>query len=571
MSMTIQKIQDYRTHLVDTVYTKTREQQRIDQTYIDDSFDVPEIKLIDGKQIIYRSGYGVRIVDAPADQIVTANPQVFVETTNRNKTAAENLAKYYNTEFIEILKRGNPNIWKEFNKGQLGRGVAYYKIVHNESWTNPKMKRQGLPIHFIVLDPMVIYASPEEDDNGIPDRVVVQFERQISDLIIRYPDWSNPQNKVWNKVKNVFTGKSHTATWMEYWDKDVRYFEADGETIYGIQPNPYGIVPFVRKYSGFGRRSPDGDLSSLIVSDIRYSRDLIREECVMRSNIDSQYFLFAHPDLFILSEGSLPKPEDVNSAMKFGGLNVNQLENFKGKLEWNKIEPSAAMSAHHQSIIAQLNQKHPFIMAGFPMGTSGRQDIEANKTGSRKYDSTVENNEVASATMFEIARIVIREVLGLAKETGLSKAELSIPIQIRVKLKADDTVAQQILGAQGSRMYQAQRQEIDLKTNLVKYQGKTEAEAEEIMDNIVVDDMIYNDPAIRQLMALQSAKERGIKDEYIALVEQRKGLEAQPAGIGSQGGEPRIGNIKTQTGEEQMDMSLQPRPQRLPPKPEGVA
>ncbi len=568
--ITAGEIRDYRTHLIDTVYKKTKTQQEIDQTYIDDTFAVPEIK---APTQIYRSGYGVRIVDAPADQIVTADPQVFVETTGRNKTSAENIAKYFNTEFIEILKRGNPNIWKEFNKGQLGRGIAYYHIIHNESWRDPKMKKWGLPILFPMLDPMVIYASPEEDDNGIPDRVVVQYERQIKDLLVRYPDWSNPKNRGWNRIKNIFTGKSETATWMMYWDKDVRYFEADGEPVFpeGIQPNIYGIVPFVRKYSGFGRRSPDGDLSSLIVSDIRYSRDLIREECVMRSNIESEYFLFAHPDLFILSEGALPKPEDVNAQMKFGGLNVNLIEFFKGKLEWNKIEPSAAMSAHHQSIIAQLNQKHPFIMAGFPQGTSGRQQDMTETSAGRKYDSTIENCEIAFATALEIARTIIKEVPGLAKETGLTKADLTTPIQIQVKLKADDKVAQQILGAQGSRMYQAQRQEIDLKTNLVKYQGKTEAEAEEIMDNIVVDDMIYNDPAIRQLMALQSAKERGVQEEYLALVQERKGLEKQPTGIGSQGGEQRIGNIKTERGAGEIDMSLQPRPQRLPPKPEGVA
>ena len=568
MAMSVDEIREYRTHLINNVYSKTKGHWEKDLTYIDDTFDVPEIKPIDGKQIIYRSGYGVRIVDAPADQIVTADPQVFVETTGRNKTPAEDLAKYFNTEFIEILKRGNPNIWKEFNKGQLGRGVAYYKIIHNETWINKGMTKRGLPIYFIVLDPMVVYASPEEDDNGIPDKVVVQYERQIKDLLVRYPDWTNP--KKYEKTK-----EKQSATWMEYWDKDVCYFEADGESVRpnngGIYPNPYGITPFVRKYSGFGRRSPDGDLSSLIVSDIRYSRDLIREECVMRSNIESEYFLFAHPDLFVLAEGELPKLEDINAQMRAGGFNVNRLENFKGKLEWNKIEPSAAMSAHHQSIIAQLNQKHPFIMAGFPQGTSGRQQDMTQTSASRKYDSTVENCEVAFATALEITRIIIKEVPGLAKETGLSKAALTIPIQIRVKLKADDTVAQQILGAQGSRMYQAQRQEIDLRTNLVKYQGKTEAEAEEIMDNIVVDDMIYNDPTIRQLIALQAAKERGIKDEYLALAEQRKGLEAQPTGIGSEGGEPRIGNIKTLTGVQQIDMSLQPRPTRLPPKPEGVS
>ncbi len=564
MTISVKEIQEYGKHLVDVIYAKTREEQKIDQTYIDDTFAVPEVK---DPHTLYRSGYGVRIVDAPADQIVTNKPQVFVES--KNKAVADKIAKYFNEGFIEILKRGNPNIFKEFNKGQLGRGEAFYKIIHNETWTTPKMVKRGLPIHCIVLDPMVVYASPEEDDNGIPDRVVVKFERQLSDIIARYPNWSNPQNKIWNRVSHIFTGGvNETVSWMEYWDKDVCYFEADGETVRsandGVYPNPYGIVPFVRKYGGFGRRSPDGEQASLIVSDIRYSRDLLREECAMRSNIASQFYLFAHNSILITSEGDLPSSDVITQSISLGSYDISTLGNLppNTKIEFRKIEPSQAMSAHHQDIIAQLNQRHPFIMAGFPQGTSGRQQNMTETSAGRRYDSTVENCEVAFATALEIARTIINVVPGLAKDTGLTKKDLETPIQIRVHLKADDTVAQQILATQGSRLYQMK--EIDHKTNLVQYQGKTEAEAEEIMENITVDDIIYNDPTIRQLVALQAAKERGIQEEYLKVLEQRKGLEKE-GGIGSQGGEQRVGNIKTQTGQEQIDMSLQPRPSRLPP------
>ena len=564
MPISVEEIKEYAVHLVDTVYRKTRDQQKLDQTYIDDTFVVPEIK---DPSTIYRSGYGVRIVDAPADQIVTSDPQVFVETTGRNKASAEKLAKYFNTEYIEILKRGNPNIWKEFNKGQLGRGDAYYKIIHNESWTTKKMVKRGLPVHIMVLDSMVVYASPEEDDNGIPDKVVVQYERQIKDLLVRYPRWSNP--KGYKKTR-----ENQSATWMEYWDKDVCYFEADGESVRqkngGIYPNIYGITPFVRKYSGFGRRSPDGDLSSLIVSDIRYSRDLIREECVMRSNIDSQYFLFAHPDLFITSPGELPNVEDLNEQMRFGGFHINALGNIPaGTLwDWRKIEPSAAMSAHHQSIIAQLNQKHPFIMAGFPQGTSGRQQDMSQTSASRKYDSTVENCEVAFATALEITRTVIRETPGLAKEAGLSEDDLKIPIQIRVRLKADDAVAQGRASSEGSRLYQLG--EIDLLEDLVKHKGYTVDEAQTVMNRRIVEDVVTKDPNIRELIAIRTAREMGMEEDYIAIVEQRKraekGLSTVPQ-TGSEGGAQRIGNVSTEIGAEQIDVSTVQRPRRLPPRP----
>lgn len=562
--ITVQEIRDYRDYLVQTVYSKTRKEQQTDQTYIDDTFAVPEIKPVDGKQIIYRSGYGVRIVDAPADQIVTTEPQVFVD--GKNKSIAEKLAKYYNTEFIEVLKRGNPNIWKEFNKGQLGRGEAFFKIIHNESWINPQMPKRGLPLFFIVLDPMVVYASPEEDDDGIPDRVVVQYERQARDLLVRYPKWSRPREKT-----------EQTALWTEYWDKDVCYFEADGEAVRpaggGIYPNPYGITPFVRKYSGFGRRSPDGDLASLIVSDIRFSRDLIREECVMRSNIDAQFFLFAHPDLFITSPGELPSIEEINTAMRWGGFHINKIDKIdpNTKFEWRKIEPSAAMSAHHLSIISQLNQKHPFIMAGFPLGASGRQQDMTETAAGRKYDSTVENCEIAFATALEIGKTIIKEVPGLAKETGLSKADLSAPVRVTVRLKADDAVAQGRASAEGSRLYQLG--EIDLLEDLVKHKGYTVDGAQTIMNRRIVEDVVTRDPTIRELIAIRTAREMGMEEDYIKIVEQRKqsekGLSIAPQ-TGLEGGEPRIGNIKTEEGLNQMDVSLTQSPRRMPPMTEGM-
>ena len=562
--VTIEEIREYRTHLVDTVYANTIKQQKTDQTYIDDTFPVPEIK---EPHTVYRSGYGVRIVDAPADQIVTANPQVFVETNERNKGAAENVSSFFNTQFIEVLKRGNPNIWKEFNKAQLGRGVAYWKIIHNETWTNPKMVRRGLPVHFIVLDSMVVYASPEEDDDGIPERVVVQYERQVNDLIVRYPEWSNPKRKE----------KTKTATWMEYWDRETRYFEADNEPVLGgINPNPYGITPFVRKYSGFGRRSPDGDLSNLIISDIRYSRDLLREECAMRSNIASQFYLFSHKSVLIHSPGQLPKIEDINAEVSFGAYDLSKFDNEPpGTVwEWMKIEPSAAMSAHHQDIIAQLNQKHPFIMAGFPQGASGRQQDMTETSASRKYDSTIENCEVGFATALVVARRIIREVPGLGKETKLSKAELTIPIQIRVRLKADDAIAQGRASAEGSRLYQLG--EIDLLEDLVKHKGYTVDEARLIMNRRIVEDVVTRDPVIRQLIAIRTAREMGMEEDYIKIVEQRKQEEAgfsQGSPVpqtGSEGGEPRIGNIKTERGANEIDVSTVQRPGRLSPMMRGV-
>ena len=60
-----------------------------------------------------------------------------------------------------------------------------------------------------------------------------------------------------------------------------------------------------------------------------------------------------------------------------------------------------------------------------------------------------------------------------------------------------------------------------------------------------------------------------MEEDYIKIVEQRKqtekGLSTVPQ-TGSQGGEPRIGNIKTEMGMNQMDVSQTQSPRRLSPE-----
>src|SRR3972149_1947409 len=103
--MALQEIIDTRTYYVDTLYSKVKEEQRIDQDYIDDVFKVPEIHK---PHHIYRSGLGVRIVDAPAEHIITDNPQVSivpVKPTKATQEAAIRLSAYWNEHAIPLLQK----------------------------------------------------------------------------------------------------------------------------------------------------------------------------------------------------------------------------------------------------------------------------------------------------------------------------------------------------------------------------------------------------------------------------------------------------------------------------------
>jgi len=523
MDITVEQISELKTYFVDTLYNKVKREQEIDQQYYDDAFEVPEIK---SPHHVYRSGLGVRIIDAPAEQIVTSNPQVFADILKGNTESGLKLSKTANN-WVDVLRRQNPNPFKESVKNILLRGVNYIKVVHNESWVTGKMEKYGIPVKFILIDPMVIFASPEEDDNGIPDKVILWYKRQLSNVQFLYPDWSNPKNR---------RGKDSSVEWLEYYDKNVRYIEGDEEAITkdGIQENIYGFVPFVRKYSGFGRRSPDGEMANLIVSDIRRSRDLLREECAERSNIASILFLFAQKPLLITSPGAIDEG-NIRENLSAGSYDINVIQNMPegtkiSSEEFGIEQPKPEMYKHHADVVAELNQRHPFIMAGFPFGSSGRQQDMTQSTAMRRYDTVVENTETAWASAFEMAFRICKAVPKLLPD-GLSKKDLDSTYKCEVKLKAKDPIEEDRRITLGDRLWNTGRGSIDLETFHVEFQGRTREESKEIMGKMLADQVTFFDPLWAQVVGMEAAKEAGMEQSLEEATQMRQIMEAQEKGL----------------------------------------
>ena len=562
----IKKIKDY---YKDDLYKSTRNNQKEDLKYINDNFEVPEIR---EPHRAFRSGLGREVVDAPAEQIVTSNPQAFVDALKDTKGAnegASRLAREINQGWIPILKGQNPNPFKQSVKNPLGRGENYIHPVHSETWRTGT--KYGLPVLFLIPDPMVIYGSPEEDDcgwkpnSGVPNQVVVFYERQPLDVIIRYPSWSNPK-------KAGLQDKKQQVEWFEYWDKDTRYFEADGEPVLkgenGIQSNIYGFTPFVRKRSGFGTTSYEGKLEELIVSDIRFIRDLLRAECIVWSNIISNMTLFAHRPRTIISPGEVN--EDQIREQDFGSYSVAIYQNVPTGTEfkWEEVPaPTREMFQHHADIIARIQQRSPFIMAGFPMGSSGRQDVEAYTNAIKRYDTIIENTDTSWGTAFEMAFQIMKTIPRFPLPDGLHKSDLLVPANYSLKLKAKDPIADDRLSVAGRTM--VQMGQLSLRSNLVKYQQMTEEEADDEIDQIFAEQYMFQSPDIAELMQVRAAEKSGMFEDIQALRQRRMELEKKikqfPLGaqFGSQGGEPRTGNIQSPFGQEQAEYQ---RGQRVTPR-----
>ena len=529
----------------DELYAKTRKEQKEDQLYIDDTFPVPEIRK---PHRIYRSGIGRDMVDAPAEQIVTSNPQVFIDVVKGKQDAKLRLASLFNN-WIALLRKQNPNPLKESVKNPLSRGENFIRISHNESWVTGKKVRSGLPILFSVPDPMVIYASPEEDDNGSPEKVLVFYERQPSELIVKYRDWTNPKG-----AGGSLPTSPKLSEWFEYWDKDVRYFEADGEPVLkgtdGVNENIYGFVPFVRKFSGFGKRSPSGELADLIVSDIRFARDLILEECITRSNIASIEFLFAHRGKTIISPGVLK--EDDFADINWAAYGVKLFSNVPvGTTITDDLihEPTAEMYQHLFSIRAELRERCPFLMAGSPGWASGRDQDLGYAASKKRYDTLIENTGTSWATAFEMVPKICKAVPTLEPK-GLNKGDLDVEFRCEVKLKASDPIEEDRLSTLGDRLWAKGQGSIDLRTNLVHYQGYTEGEAEDIITDIQVDKATIFNPLWAEAMGITVAEELGMMDVIKKAKQKRLEVEQSPPMPPTT--EERVkGEVETPLGREQ--------------------
>ena len=135
-------------------------------------------------------------------------------------------------------------------------------------------------------------------------------------------------------------------------------------------------------------------------------------------------------------------------------------------------------------------------------------------------------------------------------------------------LKAHDPVEADRLSTLGDRLWNGGNGSIDLRTNLIQYQGYTEDKAEDIIANILVDRLTLYNPDVAAIMGMEFAEQAGL-ERYLAKLQQRQ-QEAPPTPKGIMPpASPteelrRKGEVKTQMGMEMAPEST--RGARRPPE-----
>jgi len=550
-----QDIIDFEKRIIDRNNARLAE-QRIDQSFLDNTYDLTLIKKAAYQM---RTNFAARMINAVTQQLVSNLPKVYLTANADNDTAKKSTNKISDelNMWVAYLLRQSSNPFEQTFKNFNYRGESWLYVPHNAEIAKGGESEYGLPVHFIMFDPMVVFSDPNEEVDGEPTKVMVKFETTVADIRARYPFWQTDKN---DSAKCMF---------KLYFDKKKSFASADGDPLFtdkkgnlvsgsGERPNIYKCVPFGHMYSGWGFESQGRDPELLAYSRIRMIRDLITEDSQVRSDQLYNFHTFAHRSktLYLPAGGELNADWAAAFQNEPDKLNVLQLPEGASP-DWFKVEDSqlfdASAFAYADRIRMDLGQEFPSPLQGGTGTSSGREANILSGNALAVYDCALENTALIWAKGFMKA-LKIADAMGILPD-GLSKEDVKRAGILTVDLRNDDPVARDRQISMGSQLVDAGKR--SLKTFLMRDMRMTETEADEEIDNILMEKIMLQSPELAAFLGYKAAEKSGMADELNAFRQMREGNTGIETGnpIGSKGGEKRQGNIKTETGRQMVDVS----------------
>ncbi len=567
--MEISQINEWITYAENRNSKRIQEQNK-DQTFFDDTYEIP---VVEDPNYLIRTGFVASMVNGVTQQAIAYVPKVYTEARNKtSKKGADNVAEVGN-RWVKNLSKQSTHPFKETFKKLIGTcGEAWIILAHNDFLTEydgdwREDYPDTMPVFFLMYDPRIVFHDPAEDLDGKPTRLVIKCKRAIGDIKVNYPKWTNPKQ-----------AKDGLIDFEYFMDKDTRYARADGEALFrdakgnyangdGRLSNIYHSVPAIHKYSGYGIDTFDKEPSLLAFTRTRMIRDKIIEDSAMATDFRYNQHELAWVVKDIVVPEGIVLPDNFLDNYRRRPNTINKIQGTGGaKIEAE--EPSAfseAAYAYRDRVRADLNSEYPMSLRGMTSGTSGRQEDISNGAGMAMYDSPLEANASLWSEALDMAfHICSNDVLDLLPP-DLKKEDVDSYIELRVDIKKEDPQDMSRKAAEGDRRFEMGI--IDSEELYINYMGKTKKEAQELKAKVWIETAMRTDPAFRQLIIQTAAEEMG-KEEQLAQIQAQmagsKGLNPVPK-IGSEGGQPRTGNIKTPQGINMADIASRKEP-RLPPR-----
>ena len=164
-------------------------------------------------------------------------------------------------------------------------------------------KADMVPYLVVPIDPLNAMPSP-----GLgPMRYLIEKQtRRVMDMNESYPEWRGGKAKGLDRA--ALANPLRKVDWVEFWGWHYKrgadewegdyIVEVDGERIIE-EANPYGIVPYVWRYSGLGRRNHDGDPAFLATTILTGILGELEQEILIKTAMSAQWQYHVFPRLMV--------------------------------------------------------------------------------------------------------------------------------------------------------------------------------------------------------------------------------------------------------------------------------
>jgi len=275
-------------------FSTLRKNQKINENWYDLQQDIKvhevfkKIKLPSARQM----------VETFVAHLPLGNPEVKVTPARDTEDYKKRTSKQ--RDFYEALLLYNSQQIDNFMRSSakdIGlRGEAFLKVQWNKNNLTPGLKGEAwdeevlerMPLSLLVREPRNCYPNEIHNDCR-PYDMLEQYSILAGTVKVLYPG-------MWkcNKADRTI------ITFTEYWDKDSMCLLADGEPIGdGVFENPFGFVPYVHVYSGYGHRDSNNSPESKAVGIFQACLDLLAQQSRYYSYLDIATAFAAMPQVIL--------------------------------------------------------------------------------------------------------------------------------------------------------------------------------------------------------------------------------------------------------------------------------
>ena len=260
---------------------------------------------------VHKSSKATQIVDNLRDQIRVDEPVVVYRERGPKQKDQEHKATmemWGQNILAQMSQSGMIDPLGQAPHDLILRGAACVKLVVREDSLDDKPAKVSKKAwesemshkpHFLIkpVDPLNCFPSPSNDLTYMIERQT----RRVIDIRESYPHWTDPKAKKFTKGQK--DNPLREVEWLEYWTRDEYIVEVDGERIIDTS-NPYGIIPYVYRYSGLGRYNADGNPKHLAVGILHSIQGELEAEIEIKTAMRAAWQYHVFPRLLTTDDPS---------------------------------------------------------------------------------------------------------------------------------------------------------------------------------------------------------------------------------------------------------------------------